>query len=305
LQRLLSTLVLAGLLIATAAAFAVTERLKLEKSPVFGTTITPHLAPGAKATIQVKLRHGDRVTLTIRDTSRDLVDTLVAGLRAPRGVNVFHWNGRTDADKLAPEGAYYVEIHLAHQHRTLLLPNAIALDTTAPEVTDAHAVRNDFSPDGDHQSDEAAVRYTLSEPAHATVWFRGKRIIRSLFHPLQGSFRWSGLVHGQRLPPGTYTLSVGATDLAGNTTPPELRAHVRVTLRYIVLASRRITGVRPSGRVEIGVSTDAKRYAWRLGARHGFARGPVLSLPAPPTAGHYRLVVSELGHSSAGVVIVK
>jgi hypothetical protein len=37
LQRLLTTATLVGLLVATAAAFAVTERLKLTKSPIFGT----------------------------------------------------------------------------------------------------------------------------------------------------------------------------------------------------------------------------------------------------------------------------
>jgi hypothetical protein len=305
LQRLLSTAVLAGLLIATAAAFAVTERLKLEKSPVFGTDIAPHLSPGGRAKILLKLRHGDKVTVTIRNSGSGLVDTLAAGLRAPRGANVFHWNGRTDAGKLAPEGAYFVEIHLANQHRTLLLPNEIALDATPPDIVDAHAVRADFSPDGDHQSDAVVVRYSLSEPAHVTVWFRGKRIIRGLFHPVSGRFTWAGLSNGKRLPPGTYTLAVGATDLAGNSTQPDKRAHVRVTLRYITLASHRITGVRPSGRVEIGVSTDAKHYTWKLGARHGRAHGPVLSLPAPKSAGHYALVVTENGHSSRAVVIVK
>src|SRR5437763_1281299 len=131
-------LVLAGLLIATAAAFAITERLKLEKSPVFGTKISPHLRPGGEARILLKLRHSDKVTVTIRGANRGLVDTLVAGVRAPRGANVLRWNGRTDAGKPAVEGAYFVEIHLSNQHRTLLLPNEIALDATPPEVTDAH-----------------------------------------------------------------------------------------------------------------------------------------------------------------------
>src|SRR3979411_847343 len=38
-QRLLPPAVLIGLLVATAAAFAITERLKLEQSPVYGTQI--------------------------------------------------------------------------------------------------------------------------------------------------------------------------------------------------------------------------------------------------------------------------
>ena len=40
LQRLLTTATLVGLLVATAAAFAITERLKLTKSPIYGTRVS-------------------------------------------------------------------------------------------------------------------------------------------------------------------------------------------------------------------------------------------------------------------------
>lgn len=309
MQRLLSKAVLVGLLIATAAAFAITERLKLEKSPVYGTQISQHLSPTCgcargKATILLKLRHRETVTLTIRDTSRVLVDTLVAGSAEPRGVNVFHWNGRTDSGRRARDGTYYVEIYLARQHRTLLLPNQIVLDTVPPEIESASPERQAFSPDGDRQADAVEVRYALSEPAFILVYFRGRRIVRSRFHRPDGSFTWAGMLSSGRLPPGTYVVSVGAVDLAGNSTPVAKRAQVRVELRYITLASRRITGVRPGGRVEIGVSTDARRYVWRLGSRHGYARGPLLSIPAPAKPGRYRLVVTERGHSDRAVVVV-
>lgn len=310
MQRLLSTAVLAGLLIATAAAFAVTERLKLEKAPIFGTKISPHISPTCgcargKATILLKLRRRDTVTLTILDTNRRLVDTVLDRAPEPRGTRVFRWDGRTNEGGVAPDGTYFVEVHLARQHRTLLLPNPIVLDTQPPELTAASPVRPAFSPDGDHQADSVTVRYALSEPAFVQVYFRGRRIIRGRFHRPAGSFSWAGLIGDHRLKPGAYVLSVGSVDLAGNATPVAQRAHVRVTLRYITLANRRITGVRPGGRVEVGVSTDARRYTWRLGARHGRARGPLLSLPAPPTAGRYRLVVTERGHSDRAVVVVK
>lgn len=60
LRRLLPPAVLVGLVIATAAAFAITERLKLEQSPVYGTQISRY----------IKLRQRDVVTLTIRDARR-------------------------------------------------------------------------------------------------------------------------------------------------------------------------------------------------------------------------------------------
>lgn len=310
MQRLLSTAVLAGLLIATAAAFAVTERLKLEKAPIFGTKISAHISPTCgcahgKAHILLKFRRRDTVTLTILTADRSLVDTVVDRSPEPRGARVFHWDGHTSDGAVAPDGTYFVEVHLSRQHRTLLLPNPIALDTVPPELTAATPERPAFSPDGDHQSDAVTVRYALSEPAFVQVYFRGRRVVRGRFHRLTGSFSWAGLVGTHRLRPGAYVLDVGSVDLAGNATPIAHRAHVRVTLRYIALASRHITGVRPGGRIEIGVSTDARRYTWRLGARHGRAHGPLLSLPAPPTAGRYRLVVTERGHSDSATVVVK
>ena len=66
LQRVLSTAALVGLLIATAAAFAITERLKLVKSPIFGTHVSKRISPTCgcargKAGIRVTLRHGASV----------------------------------------------------------------------------------------------------------------------------------------------------------------------------------------------------------------------------------------------------
>lgn len=307
LQRFLAPAVVGALLIATAAAFAITERLKLEKSPVYGTKITRHFSPTcgcarAKARIRVKLRHRDNVTLTIRDAKRQLVDTLVAGTAEARGVRVFDWNGRTSDGNRAPDGTYYVEIHLARQHRTLLLPNPILLDTTPPQIESASPEPPAFSPDGDHQADFVTIHYTLSEPAFVVAYVEGQRIVRSRFHRPAGSFTWAALLGTRQLPPGTYVLAVGATDLAGNSTPVLLRARVRVQLRYITLASHYITGVRARGRLEIGVSTNAKRYTWRLGSRHGYARGPLLNIPAPAIPGRYQLVVTEHGHSDHAVV---
>ena len=46
MQRLLTTVTLVGLLVATAAAFAITERLKLTKSAVYGTIIETYGTTG-------------------------------------------------------------------------------------------------------------------------------------------------------------------------------------------------------------------------------------------------------------------
>lgn len=307
MQRILSTAVLVGLLVATAAAFAVTERLKLTKSPLTGPKVTAAFSPAAhaQALISIRFRRADRVTVTVLDAHRHLVDTLAAGVRLARGRHAFHWNGLTDEGTRAPDGTYRAQIHLAQAHRTILLPNPILLDTTRPQVTGARAVPSEFSPDGDHQADKVSLHYSLSKPAHVLVFVDGRRVVRGRSHRPRGKVDWNGTVGGELLPPGTYVLTVGAVDPAGNRTPAAQDAQVRVQLRYILLANRRITGVKPGKRFQIGVSTDAKRYRWTLGRRSGVAAGPVLTLRAPTTRGTYRLTVRERGHLDRALVVVR
>lgn len=305
----MTSVVLISLLVGTAAAFVITEKLKLEKSPVYGTLISDRLAPGcrcatARARIRFKLRYADTLTVRVVDSRRGIVDTVAASIPAPRGVNIFHWDGRTALGKRAPDGNYFIELHLARQHRTMLLPNLVVLDTVAPQVEFAQAQRDAFSPDGDHQADSVAIRYRFSEAAFVYAFVGGRRVVRGRFHRPVGVFAWAGTVGSRLLPPGTYVVSVGAVDLAGNATPPADRARILVTLRYITLANRRLS-VRRGATLEVGVSTDAKRYGWRLGSRHGFTHGPVLRVVAPQVAGRYRLVVTEHGHSDAAIVAVR
>jgi hypothetical protein len=106
------------------------------------------------------------------------------------------------------------------------------------------------------------------------------------------------------LPAGEYTLELGATDLAGNSTPVKQRWHVQVRIRYIQLASAKIEAVTGTHFV-IGVSTDAKRYSWQLGRRSGHAASPVLRLLAPSRKGRYTLTVTEHGHVSRAAVFVR
>ena len=74
MQRALSTIVLLGLLLASAAAFAITEHLKLIKSPIYGPLVTVGGKPAkvfspvcncatGTAKISFKLRHRDSVTV--------------------------------------------------------------------------------------------------------------------------------------------------------------------------------------------------------------------------------------------------
>jgi hypothetical protein len=77
-----------------------------------------------------------------------------------------------------------------------------------------------------------------------------------------------------------------------------------VEIRYITLAAHRIV-VAAGHRLVIGVSTDAKRYAWRLGKQKGHSRSHVLNVRASTRPGRYTLVVEESGHVDRAAVFVK
>ena len=309
LQRVLSTAVLVGLLIATAAAFAITERLKLVKSPVYGTLVSKRISPTCgcargKATISVKLRRGDHVTVTIRDPRGAVVDTLAADEYVPPGRAVFTWNGRTEADTRAQDGAYQPEIHFARQHRTILLPNRIVLDTHPPKVLEAGVSRTTISPDGNDVGDTIKITYRFNSPAHAVLFLHSHRILRTRSHQAEGKFTWFGTVDGAPLEAGRYTLYLGGTDLAGNITPAKARRPLVVEVRYIHLVHHLIRVKKPGVRIGVGVETDASTYRWQLNGKRGLSKEPVLYLHAPAKPGTYRLVVGEQGYTDTAKLIV-
>jgi hypothetical protein len=311
LQRVLTSAALVFLLVATAAAFAITERLKLTKSAVYGTIVGPKLGFSPKcgcsrghANVKFALRHADTITVSVVDGRHHEVTTVLDGVASRRGEVRLRWDGKTDSGVLAPDGTYRIKIHLTRQHQTIVLPNAIRLDTQAPKVVDVVANREEFSPDGDKQADFVGFDYSLSKQARLALFLGGRRILLTNQHRQRGKTIWRGTVGDRLLRPGSYTLEVGALDLAGNSTPIVDRQRIHVRLRYIDLAARRIVA-RAGKQFEIGVSTDAVHYHWTLGKREGRNGGGTLRLRAPAKRGTYTLTVSERGHSDRARVVVK
>ena len=100
MQRLLTTVTLVGLLVATAAAFAITERLKLTKSAVYGTVISTRISPtcgcaNRKASVFFKLRRSDDIAVSVLNARGQEV-ALLAAQRYPRGPVTLLWNGRDE-----------------------------------------------------------------------------------------------------------------------------------------------------------------------------------------------------------------
>jgi hypothetical protein len=310
LQRVLTTVTLLGLLVATAAAFAITEHLKLAKSEVLGIRLLPRskvFSPVChcgtnKATVGVTLRHTGHVSVTIVDSDGNRVATIASGvLMQARQPREFPWDGRTDAGSLAPDGVYHPWIELPR--RKLRLTDNINLDTQPPKVLSAAARKTRpvlFAGPGR----TVAIHYAFDGQAYAVLYVGRRKITVS--HKAQPSdkIKWAGTRDGRPLPAGRYDLSLGARDKAGNETPAAQRKHVTVVLRYVQLTPGAVT-VRSGRRIRVHVETAAKRYAWRLGGRRGTHRGNTLHVRAPTTPGTYRLVVAENGHATTAVVRVR
>ena len=305
MPRFLSTVLVIALLGGTAAAFAVTQGLKNEPSPITAPRVAKVFSPTCDcptraASIRFRLRKPDRVRIQIVDDEGNVVRTLVPGRRLRRGTVGYTWNGRDDTGRFVAQGVYKPRVHLADQHRTIDLPNEMRVDTTAPRVTVKSVAPAVISPDGDGRADRVTVGYTLSERAHAILLVDGRRFLFTRRQLPSGAVVWNGKLDGTRVRTGTYVLRLAAQDPAGNDSIPVRAGTVRV--RYVELARPRIEA-KAGTRFGVRVSADA-RVRWRLGARRGTAAPGLIVLRAPAKAGRYRLVVGVGDHSARATVIV-
>jgi hypothetical protein len=302
--RFLSTVLVIALLGGTAAAFAVTQGLKNEPSPITAPQIAKVFSPTCDcdtrvATIQFRLRKPDRVRLQIVDGSGDVVRTLVPGRRLRQGTVSYTWNGRDDAGRFVSQGVYKPRVHLADQHRTIDLPNEMQVDTTAPKISIVSLAPRTISPNGDGRNDRVRIAYKTTEPAHAILFVDGRRVIFTR-RQLQGSvLDWNGKIKGRAVLPGDYRVWLAAEDRAGNVSNGKV---VHLIVRYVELAR---SSIRAKAGTRFGVRVFAdRRVGWRLGARSGTAAPGLLVLRAPAKPGRYRLVVTVPGHSDEATLIV-
>jgi hypothetical protein len=297
-KKFAPTLIVAGLLAATATAFAVTERLKLEDSPVIRTTFAGRFSPKlVDERIGFRLRREEDISLDISDSKGTIVKHGVGSGVFGQAYHQFAWDGRDDSGQIVPDGTYHVELTLRDEDRTIEFPRPVVVDSTPPNIQDVTIRHRLFSPDGDRRADQINVHYTFSEPAYAILYVDGKRVARSYRKKPVGTIQWYG--RGKR--PGEYRLALAAQDLAGNTVGSTREFTVR--LRYIELFRHKFT---PRGRIlRVRVSTDAKTVSWRVGRTRGNAKPPLLRLPVPSKPGRYTLMVTANGHRARATVVVR
>jgi flagellar hook capping protein FlgD len=288
-RRIAPAALVAALLVATSAAFVVTEKLKLTRNPIVGPSVDKIFSPVCDcgtdtASITFRLRKPDRVTVDVIDSKGDVVRELARRRPQGRAAVSYVWDGRDADGRVVDEGAYRPRVHLEQARRTIVMPNPIRVDVTAPRVVSFTARPLVISPDGDGRSDYARIRYRLSEPAVVELYVEGTRAIRKLGTRPRGTMSWTGVAGGETLPEGLYTLRLVARDVAGNLGPRSGSRTVRI--RFLALGRDRI------------VTTPGSRFAI-------LARPGTLSLRAPLRPGRHTLRVDANGHVERAAVIVR
>jgi hypothetical protein len=289
----------------TAAAFAVTQGLKLERSPVLSPRITKTFSPVCEcdreeAAVDFKLRKGDNVTLEVVDGDGHVVRTLVRNRRFPAGKLAAGWDGRDDAGQIVPDGGYRPRVRLADAHRTIVFPNEMKVDTVKPKFEHFSVSRRLFSPDGDGRADGVSVAYELSERARVWLLVNGKQRVRRFGQAPAGALQWFGKSRGRAVKPRLYQLELVAVDDAGN------RRRVTagtVRVRYLELGVDTIRA-RAGTRFGVRVQTDARSYSWLFARGRGRSSARYLVLRAPAKPGRYRLFVGARGGGDSAPVLV-
>lgn len=305
MTRLAPTVIVLLLLAATAVAFGVTERLKLEQPPIAGPDVTKLFSPVCdcdeeEAAIAFRLRERDTISVAIIDRDGDVVRRLVVRERRPAGSFSTAWDGRDEGGNLVVEGTYRARLRLEGDRRVIVLQTPIRVDTTPPRVLDIAPQPARFSPDGDGRNDKLSVRYRFSERAHGLLFLGERRVVRTLRRRPEDKLDWHGRVDERSLPAGTHTFTLAAEDIAGNLSEGR---RFTATIRYVELSR---SSIRAGARTRFGVRvlTDAASFRWRFAGGSSRAQPGLLVLRAPRRPGRYTLFVEANGHAARAEVRV-
>jgi flagellar hook assembly protein FlgD len=242
-----------ALVIATVAAFFVTQHLKVTTPLVAGR---PAPAPSVFDPVDggvCQIRNGkgvltrtsfrrmkvsfylqnrnDNVDVWIQDRSGNLVRQIASNvfMRArPRPQrHPFSWDGRLADGRVAPDGVYYVRVVLIHQGRFLLISNSSGAEPVTVDTVVPHPVVTSVTPATLAAGGGAPVtiRYTGNDGLRPRVLIyrvlagRAPRQIKSYAATSRsGATVWDGTnASGRPAPPGTYVVALKLTNKACTT----------------------------------------------------------------------------------------
>jgi hypothetical protein len=229
-SRIAPTVLVLALLVATAAAFAVSQRRKLEQIPVAGPRMLPPAfspscrCPNPTTEVSFRLHRADTIDVLLVDDDGQVVRTLKRRQPHRPGRVAFRWDGRADAGTIVPEGRYHLRVRLHEDGRTIEMPKKVLVDVTPPLATIVSARPRRLTRGGGR----VLVGYRLSERARPELHVNGRRVVRPARRGLSGHLEWWGRLEGRPAPPGRYRLMLVARDKAGNVSPPSPPVFVRI-----------------------------------------------------------------------------
>ena len=306
----------AALVVATFAAFFVTQRLKREPPVVQSVQARGFFSPNRdgrfdRAAFSFRLKRDDDVAVTVIEADGDPVRRLVRSRRlaAYRRLSL-RWDGRDVDGRMAPDGRYRVRVGLRREGRSVTLPVTVRKDTRPPRprvlsIGPEDEPRPELLPRPDGQ------------PVRAQIVVPGRRasvlVYRTDVSPARlaleaelpdGARRWTwdGMVDGRRVASGTYLVAVRSRDQAGNVgtsprrLPPRPGYGVRLGGRGGI-SVRRLAAAVPTAPVEatrraaFGVLAGGDRSTWTIrrageeGVRSRSARAGTRAIVRPRVPG--------------------
>jgi hypothetical protein len=299
--RTLATTVFALLVLATVAAFFVTQRLKSGQPVVKRLALQRFFSPNRDhrkdhARISFDLPKGDRVTVDVVNANADRVRRLVDGRSLARGEHTLSWDGRADDGTVPPDGTYYVRVTLRRQGRAATGVRGIELVTQPPHPR-VLAVRPSWVP----ARHPAAVTITYTGPSVVPpvygIWRTdrspARRVAVLVGDRQTHTIRWDGLVRGRPAPPGEYAVSVTVQNraLIDGTDPPRLppaRGEARPGTGFTIGGVTAAGPLEPARAGAVAIfdlyGASATHASWRLdrpGSSRPTARGRAALVPVP------------------------
>jgi len=318
--------VFALLVIATLAAFVVTQSLKTDEPVVLRFAVASPFAFSPNGDrVQDSLRVGfdlsepAEVSFSIIDADGDEVRRLVDDRRlAGDTKHRFRWDGRDDDGQVAPDGEYRMRVVRRKEGRAVDSFKDLEVDTEPPDVRVTSASPNVVDP-GDGP---VRVRVGYAGPINALPEFRvyrteggPVRVVRRFRGDGTKTGVWDGsVISGDPAVDGSYAFQVRVRDKAGNPvlappgapTAPTSAAGAGVAVRRLELGGP--LGVVSAGsvaRLEVGPTVRRYRFSLvRLGSgrplRTGRRRGGALRvrIPADARTGVFLVRVRSRGRSA-------
>jgi hypothetical protein len=268
------------LVVATVAAFFVTQRLKTGEPAVKDITVQAYMSPNGdgleeRARFAFTLPHGDRVTLDIDDAQGDRVRRLLDGASLRSARHVFYWDGRDDTGIVPRDAHYYLRVVLRDQGRAVTSPTGVLLVTRPPRPRIV-SVSPRLAPA--RRPAPVTVRFTgpAASPPILRIWRTDRRPAQPVAtvpgHRGEHTIRFSGRVHGHPLPPGDYSVSITVRNRALVTgsfparLPPTREQGLPGTGFTILgtVAAGPLEPIVAGGTARITVEAGERQVRWRL-----------------------------------------